>query len=312
MDEYLPAAAPLSPGDDVTYAARAVDTPSSSQRRMLPIVLFLLTCASTYYTGCIWSGGALDFGFTASDVWRNGLAYMAAVMAILTAHEMGHFLQARRHGVPASWPYFIPMPMSPVGTMGAVIGMQGSQADRRQLFDIGISGPLAGLVVAVPLAWYGIRIAEVDPSPPVDGLELLDPLLFQWLIEHLRPELGPNPVFRWNPYYMAAWVGMLITGLNMMPVSQLDGGHVAYSLFGSWAHRLARLVIVGAMVGVGLSGEYGWSVMIALVLYLGVDHPPTLDDRVPLGIVRSAIGYASLAIPILCLAPIPLREITGR
>jgi membrane-associated protease RseP (regulator of RpoE activity) len=300
VDEYVPLEAEPAIAAERPYVA---DRPR--RRLKLPLILFLLTCLSTFFTGGAWSEpvGAYDYRYHFN--WQDGLAYMLGVMAILLAHEMGHFLQAVRHRVPASLPYFIPMPLSPIGTMGAVIGMQGSRADRRQLFDIGISGPLAGLVVAVPLAWYGVKTAV--PGEPT-GLDAMDPWLFRLLIERFRPDVPLDTVFAWNPYYMAAWFGMLITGVNMLPLSELDGGHVAYALFGKRAHTLARAVVLAVVAFIFFQEQYGWMLMLALVFLIGIDHPPTSNDRAELGWARRVIGVASLAIPVLCLAPVPFRE----
>ncbi len=257
----------------------------SRRRIILPVMLFLLTCMTTFLHG--------------------GTVYMVAVMGILLAHEMGHFLQALRYHVPASLPYFIPMPFSPLGTMGAVIGMQGSRADRRQLFDIGISGPLAGLVLAIPITMAGIVMAQPVRDVTASGMWFGDPLLVKALIPLLRPELPPGTELYMNALLMAGWVGLLVTGLNMLPVSQLDGGHVAYALLGNRAHALARLLILAAMVFIVIYEQYGWLLMLVLVMMIGTDHPPTADDRAEIGPWRRLLGFASLAIPIFCLAPIP-------
>src|SRR5262249_45528911 len=147
-----------------------------------------------------------------------------------------HFIQAVRYGVPASLPFFIPMPFTPLGTMGAVIGMQGSDADRKELFDIGLTGPLAGLFVALPLTWYGIQVAHPFPLNVPAGLHFQDPLLLKGMMWYLRPDLQAGQELTMNPFLMAGWVGMLITGLNMLPISQLDGGHVAYAILGRRAY----------------------------------------------------------------------------
>lgn len=259
--------------------------PAPRRRVMLPLVLFVVTCYSTYYVG--------------------GPVYMLAVMGILLTHEMGHFLQAVRHHVPASLPFFIPMPHI-TGTMGAVI-VQGANSNRLQLFDIGISGPLAGLVVAIPVTCIGIMNAQIAPEIP-QGMHVMhfgDPLLVEILIWWLR-DLPFGTELISNPLYMAGWFGLLLTGLNMIPVSQLDGGHVAYALMGRHAHTLARvlaLAVIGAMV---VTVHYEFVVMLFLVLLIGLDHPPTADDSVELGRGRKIIGYASLLIPIFCLSPIPI------
>ncbi len=274
--------------------------PRRSRRRIiLPIALFVITCVSTFTAGA----GFLSGRFSPSD----GLIYMGAVMSILLAHEMGHFLQAVRYHVPASLPYFLPMPISPFGTMGAVIGMRGSNADRKELFDIGLTGPLAGLVVAIPIVVYGVIAADPYPLNLPIGDHYPDPLVIKFFMWLLRPDLEPGQELALTPLLRAGWVGLFITGLNMIPVSQLDGGHVAYSLFGKKAHLLAKLVVLAALAFIMLTGgqSYGLLVMVGLVLFIGVSHPPTADDTVPLGWGRRLIGFLSLAIPILCLSDLP-------
>ncbi|HEY6565396.1 MAG TPA: site-2 protease family protein, partial [Pirellulaceae bacterium] len=181
--------------------------------------------------------------------WEQGLAYMVAVIGILLTHEMGHFIATLIYRIPASLPFFIPLPISPIGTMGAVIGMAGNRADRRQTFDVGIAGPLAGLAVILPVLWIGIE--QLDLTQPRRGGFALDfPWLVRILIAWLRPELRDARdvwVSQLNPYFMAGWVGLLITGLNMLPVSQLDGGHVTYALLKRRAHFVARAFLLGAI-----------------------------------------------------------------
>jgi membrane-associated protease RseP (regulator of RpoE activity) len=249
---------------------------------------------------------------SASDIWRairagwqEGLIYMAAVLGILLTHEMGHFVTTLRHRIPATLPFFIPVPFTPLGTMGAVIAMDGARANRRQMFDLGISGPLAGLVLAVPISWIGIM--QLQPAPhQAAGFCFHNPLIFQVMIEALRPDLPDASalyVAQLNPFLMAGWVGMLVTGLNMLPISQLDGGHVAYALLGRRAHTLARALIVAAILSVIVFEQYNWVLMLVLVILIGTDHPPTADDRVPLGRTRTLLGAFALAIPVLCFPP---------
>lgn len=294
--------------------------PEEPPRRSLrlPLILFAATCLSTFWAGMTQATNA-NFAVAATDSsalativaegWRHGLVYMLAVMAILFSHEMGHFLQAVRYRVPASLPFFIPMPLTPIGTMGAVIGLQGSQANRRELFDIGLSGPLAGLAVALPITWLGIQLEPWADGSSQGHMGMGVPLLMQWMFQWLRPEelhgMHVQLISPLNPWLMAGWVGMLITGLNMMPVSQLDGGHVAYALFGRKAHILARAVVFAAMGYMLITGQYSWMVMLILVMVIGTDHPPTRDDRVPIGWGRRILGYASLSLSVLCLTPTP-------
>ncbi len=284
-----------------------LETPPG-RRVFLPVTLFLATCASTFFAGALdWNPAFYLETYQADRLlaanWSQGLSYMAAVIGILLAHEMGHFLQTVRYGVPASLPYFIPVPILLTGTMGAVIGMEGSRADRKQLFDIGLSGPLAGLLVALPIIWFGIKDATI--ADPNAEFVLGDPLLFKLLRDWLRPDLAADVVLNKNsPLLMAGWVGMLITGLNMLPISQLDGGHVIYGLFGRRSRLVARTFLIAAILFVIVGDHYNWTVMLVLVILLGVDHPPTRDDNVRLGPVRTAIGLASLAIPVLCFTPV--------
>jgi membrane-associated protease RseP (regulator of RpoE activity) len=283
------------------------------QRRvLLPIVLFVVTCLSTFYAGALnWTqfpiqlpnmriGDSLRFAILTH--WEQGVAYMVAVLAILFAHEMGHFIATLLYRIPASLPFFIPFPFSPIGTMGAVIGMAGYRANRRQIFDIGIAGPIAGLVVAIPILIMGLK--QFDPLAPKFGQLSFDcPLIVRMLMSYLHPQ-SPAITEIWvsqlNPMLMAAWVGLLITGLNMLPLSQLDGGHVIYCLLLKKGHWVARGFLMFAIAYVVLSNAIIWVLMIILVTIMGVDHPPTANDRVPLGLFRTVLGYASLAIPVLC------------
>lgn len=293
---------------DTDVPVDTVDLPfAPRRRRVVPLLLFLATCLSTFWVGAArfrpidaaetW--GTIQAAIAAN--WSDGLTYMAAVLAILLTHEMGHFLFTLRYKIPASYPIFIPIPFNSIGTMGAVIGMDGLKADRKQLFDLGLAGPLAGLIVAVPILWKGI--ADLNLSIPGDGIQLYNPILVRWIYGYLHPG-NPEPFYisinQLNPLFMAGWVGLLITGLNMLPISQLDGGHVIYSLFGKRAHTIARVFLVLAIVYIVASRASIWTLMLILVIVMGVDHPPTSDDTVELNEFRWRLGVLSLAIPILC------------
>jgi Zn-dependent protease len=294
------------------------------QRRvMLPLLLFVATCLSTFWVGVThWDPMRPEYSRTWGHVaaavqqgWPYGLAYMGAVLAILLTHEMGHFLQTVKYGIPASYPLCIPIPFNPIGTMGAVIGMDGSRADRRQIFDIGIAGPLAGLGVAFPVLWQGIKYLDLSRPPEPGEIEFYLPLVAQWMLQWAHPHASWASE-KWvslselNPYFMAGWVGMLITGLNMLPISQLDGGHTMYALFLDRAHTFARLFISFAIlyVVINLDEAVLWTPMLLLVIFLGIHHPPTRNDRLPLGPLRWTIGLASLAIPVLCFPLLGVRQ----
>jgi membrane-associated protease RseP (regulator of RpoE activity) len=287
------------------------------RRLALPVLLFLATCASTFWVGAAnWRPDAFGdisqmWRMMASN-WQQGLAYMGAVLAILLAHEMGHFLKTVRYHVPASYPLCIPVPFTLIGTMGAVISMDGTRANRKQIFDIGIAGPLAGLVVAVPILYFGVRQLDLSiPSNPRD-IQLYNPVLVRWMIEWMHPDWADRAqwvsVSQLNPFFMAGWVGMLITGLNMLPVSQLDGGHAVYGLFGRESYKIARAFTVVAIIYVVLNLDEAiiWAPMLILVILLGIHHPPTADDSVELDDFRWILGVASMAIPILCF---PLQAV---
>ncbi|MFI4877091.1 MAG: site-2 protease family protein [Blastopirellula sp. JB062] len=321
-------AAPHSATLRANVAETAPPSPRPRQRRViLPILLFVATCFSTFFVGWTrWQptmllGGMVDAEYDPllSDpliegirlVLRHvsvtdGAIYMACLLAILFAHEMGHFLMTLRYRIHASFPYFIPIPISPIGTMGAVIGMDGLKANRRQLFDIGLAGPLAGLVIAIPVLYVGIT--QLDLTKSVDAPYSLDiPLGLAWAMSWLQVPgytLGdPVAQSQLNPYFMAGWVGLLVTGLNMLPISQLDGGHVAYTLFGRWSYLLAWGVIIAAVTAMALGAGLTWILMLILVLVIGPAHPPTADDSVKIGAIRWIVGFTSLVIPILCFPP---------
>ncbi len=292
--------------------------PQHRRRLALPLMLFVATCLSTFWVGSAnWRPQAYSIGDMASVIagnWQQGLTYMGAVLAILLTHEMGHFLQTVRYRIPASYPLCIPVPFSLIGTMGAVISMDGMKANRKQIFDIGIAGPLAGLVVAVPILYIGVKNLNLELPPGPSDIQLYNPVIVRWLIEWMHPQWADRAawvsVSQLNPFFMAGWVGMLITGLNMLPVSQLDGGHTIYALFGRDAYKIARAFTIIAIVYVVLNLEQAaiWTPMLVLVILLGIHHPPTADDSVELDDFRWILGVASMSIPVLCFPLQALKQ----
>ena len=302
--------------------------PRVRRRKLVPAILFLLTCLSTFWVGITdwqplyelqnlfvtgpgWLGFDLDFMVLRRLVvrnWDQGLIYMACVLAILMVHEMGHYIATLIYRIPATVPIFLPFPFNPIGTLGAVIGMAGMQADRRQIFDIGIAGPLAGLVVAIPLAYVGIMQLDLT-QPPGGQLAFECPLLFKAMLVWLQvpgyEEAITTGVWlsQLNPYFAAAWVGFVVTGLNMVPIGQLDGGHITHALLGDKARIVAKGIIVAAIAFMVYRGIPHLAIMVLLLLVIGTDHPPTRDDSVRLGPFRIGLGILSLAIPILCFPP---------
>ena len=278
-----------------------------SPRLRLQTLLYLLTCLTTFAAGAAgWQPLLLGFDEIGPDIaaqWQRGLAYAVAAMAVLTAHEAGHFIAAWWHRIPATLPFFIPVPVLLTGTLGAVIGMDGARANRRQLFDIAVAGPLAGLVVAVPLLAAGLALGgAADATGP-----FAMPPLARWVQAALRPDLPGDATVAPNALFMAGWVGLLVTGLNLIPMSQLDGGHICRAVFGAAGNWVARGVLLAAMAAVIITGQLNWVVMLVLVTLMGVDHPPIADDGRPLGPLRTAIGLAVLAIPLVTFMPEPMR-----
>jgi len=260
--------------------------PTFWQKARVPLLLFLATCVTTTLFG----GGPL---------------YAAALLTILVCHEFGHYLQARRYHVPASLPIFIPVPFPPLGTMGAVISMRGNIPDRKELFDIGISGPLAGLVPALFFSIVGLQMSQVLPVRPSGVGMLGDPLLFKWLVRMLFDPLPPGHDVFLHPFAYAGWVGVLITSVNLFPIGQLDGGHILYGLLRQKAHIVAYALLSAAILAVVAFGAYQWVVMLMLLIFIGPKHPPTANDDVPLGTARIILGWLTLAFVIIGFTPTP-------
>lgn len=258
-------------------------------RRMYPwsVLLFVAACASTWYVG--------------------GPVYSAGVMGILLAHELGHYFQALRYKVPASPPMFIPMPFLMLGTMGAVIVQGAGFANRKALFDIAISGPLAGLIFAIPIAWWGLQDSSVTTIDPSQGSIIFgDPLILKWMYEVRHGVLAANQEVVLNPLLFAGWVGIFITALNLMPIGQLDGGHILYTLIGRKAHWVAYSVVGGAIVWMATTRDPSFILMIGLLYAFGLKHPPTANDNVPLGATRIVLGWLALAFVLIGFTPIPI------
>jgi Zn-dependent protease len=329
----IPPVVPL-PGEDLAPIEASpvygpYDLPPRRRRWGLPLTLFVATCLSTYFGYAFYNDwvfrGVLNHTFREAIEliarhWYvpKALIYSVCVMTILGCHEMGHFLQARRYGVRTSLPIFLPMPFTPIGTLGAVIAMDSRVANRRALFDIGITGPAAGLVPTLLFCLLGLQFgwSELAPLPPV-ALEpgnpyvFGEPLLFQWLswlVFGPRPE-GFDIVI--GPMAFAGWVGLLITALNLIPIGQLDGGHILYALFRRRAHAIATTLLLAAVAATVVYGLFGWWLMLLLLILMGPKHPPTSDDNVALGKLRVVLGWAMLAFLPLGFTPNPFPGLQG-
>lgn len=253
-----------------------------------------------------WGRNLLFFVLTAGSVYVSGGPRLAvALLAILLAHEMGHYVACRIYRVDATLPYFIPAPfIGLVGTLGAFIRIRGRIPHRKALFDIGVAGPLAGFVVCLPVLVLGTLEAKVLPIDPSAGLYLGEPLLFQWTVRLLRGPIPEQLTLSLGPLGLAAWFGLFVTALNLLPIGQLDGGHVTYALL---RRRAALISRVGSWVCLLLI-YFGpnWLVWSILLRILGRRHPRTDDDEAPVGDLRVAIGVLSLLVFAVCFVPNPI------
>jgi len=296
----------IDPGFDAASHPQVMRRP----RRWLPLFLFVATCFSTWFAGIVYAAD-LPLGSPLMDFVLEGLRYSVAVMSILLAHEMGHYLAARFHRVPASLPYFIPMPISPLGTMGAVIVQGRGVADRRQMFDIAIAGPLAGLVLALPIVWFGLADSETVAEVPVEGTAWVfeDPLVMRWMIEYFHEGISDDETVSLSPLIMAGWVGILVTALNLIPIGQLDGGHILYCLIGRRAHKVAMGLLLFAVAWMVYTSSLNYILLVILLFVFGPKHPPTADDTISLGPVRIAMGWLTLAFIVIGFTPNPISEV---
>lgn len=253
-----------------------------------------------------WGRNLLLFALTATSVYLTGGPRLAVgLLAILFAHEMGHYVACRIYRVDATLPFFIPAPfVSLVGTLGAFIRIRGLIPHRKALFDIGIAGPLAGFVVCLPVLVLGALEGEIVQGDRGAGFFLGEPLLFQWIVRLLRGPIPESLTFVLGPLGLAAWFGLFVTALNLIPIGQLDGGHVTYALL---RRRAALISRIGSWVCLALI-YFGpnWLVWSILLRVLGRRHPPTGDDESPVGPARVAIGVAGLLVFAVCFVPNPI------
>jgi membrane-associated protease RseP (regulator of RpoE activity) len=291
-------------------------------RTWVHVVLLLLTIASTTAIGAVhyWffqrgfnAEPSLTIDFSSWSFYLPGFWYSGTVLAILGCHEMGHYLACRYYGVDVSLPFFLPAP-PPVlsGTLGAFIRIRERIPSKIALFDIGLSGPIAGFVVAVPTLFIGLAMSAIERVPEdFNGVELGEPLLFQaasWLV---WGDLPDGMSINMHPMAFASWFGLLATALNLFPMGQLDGGHVTYALFG----RRSSLVTIGtvlAAIGLSFVSVSWWiwtGLMVLMLVVMGPHHPATLDDETPLDRPRVLLAGFGLVMLILCFTPAPISEI---
>lgn len=271
----------------------------------LNIILFLATLVTTTYAGALMEIG--HPGRAIIQLYR-GLPFSLTLLTILLFHEFGHYFMARRHRVEATLPYFIPAP-SIIGTFGAVIKMRSPLYSKRSLLDIGATGPLAGVVIAIPAVLVGLRLSEIKPLSNLEGgVSLGSSLLFSLLSKIAVGNLPDQYDILLHPIAFAGWIGLLVTMLNLLPIGQLDGGHVAYALLGREWHRRAAYVVLPVLFYLGVTAWQGWLLWCVLLLFvIKTRHPATIDDNVPLDQTRQIIGWIALILFILTFTPAPFK-----
>lgn len=321
-------------GQIVLIAQPGIIAPKPSNP-WINLALAIVTLISVLFTGAVYEcQGCVP---ATLSQWLGGLPMMLAMMGILLAHEFGHYFAARYHKIAVTLPYFIPLPViSPVGTMGAFIQLRAPFKTKKQLFDIGVAGPLGGLIVALPLVFWGVAqstVAEINRGAgALEGNSIfyltLKYLLhrellpsfdqyaglpfwreFLYLLGGIVPAQGSGHDIFINSFAFAAWFGLFVTAMNLIPVGQLDGGHVIYCLLGEKARWLG-MALVGFMVIMGIFWWSGWLFWAMLVFWIiGPGHPPPLNDLVELGWPRRLLAYAMIFIFIILFMPNPLQPL---
>jgi membrane-associated protease RseP (regulator of RpoE activity) len=300
-----------------TYASPLPPEPQGRSWRH--IILFLLTVATTTLVGAEhFAAFYIEFGsrrpdLSTSQFFLNGLWYSASILAILGAHEFGHYYACRYYRVDASLPYFLPAPLPLTGTLGAFIRIRQTIPGKRELFDIGIAGPIAGFLVAVPILLIGMGLSRVAPLPPnMQGfVELGEPLLFKavaYLFYGTPPE---GYSINMHPMAFAAWFGLLATALNLFPIGQLDGGHISYAVLGR-ASTFVTLGTVAALIGLTFvsSSWLVWTVLtVVMLVAFGPRHPRTFDEDIPLDRSRMWLAAGALVMFVVCFTPAPIEPL---
>ena len=292
----------------------------------LHALLLLLTVATTTLAGAdhyaAFLSDFVDRAITVpfSTLLLHGLWYRGTILAILGCHEMGHYLACRYYDVDASLPFFLPIPITITGTLGAFIRIREPIPKKRMLFDIGIAGPIAGFLVAVPALFIGIGISHVVRLPdvmPPGSAELGEPLLFQFVEKLFWGTIRDGYSLNLHPMAFAAWFGLLATALNLFPIGQLDGGHISYAVLGRRWSSNVTLLAVGAAIVLAyfyLSWRFWAGLMVVMLFAFGRHHPRVFDEDEPLDRARLLLALFAVAMFILCFTPAPIQpsDLIGR
>lgn len=307
-------------------SAGEIYIPPDRPRKLVPAILFIASVFTTTLAGIIWYAGfvgsaSLEAGgflnlLTDPDYVVGGLSFSISILVILIAHELGHYLTCVRYGIRATLPHLIPVPppVSPFGTFGAVIRIKSLFENTRQLFDVGIAGPLAGFVFIIPALVFGLVYSREFVLEGTSGIyfNFGEPLLLKIASRLFLPETNADITL--HPVGWAAWFGMLATSLNLLPVGQLDGGHIVYAVLGKRGHRIVSILTLGVLLVLGVTLWLGYLLFGTLVFFLGFRHPPTAYNYPPLGRGRVLLAIVALIVLILTFIPVPIDivEYTNR
>jgi len=260
--------------------------------------------ASTLYVGGARQSITGEFSFSLA----GGLSYCIPIILILLGHEMGHYLMSRRYGIKATLPFFLPFPFPPFGTLGAVIRMESTTSSRKALFDTGVAGPLTSLLLSIPAIVIGLTLSKVIlVTNFAEGTVLGEPLLFTFIQKIVLGEVPETHTVLLHPIGYAGWVGLFVTALNLLPIGQLDGGHITYALFGRRS-RAIFLIAISVMAFITVFYNPGWLLLLILIILFGFRHPAPVDDQTPLDVKRKWIGGFMLIAFLLSFTPTPFPQ----
>ncbi len=269
------------------------------------IILFVFTVFSTLSAGAIWEG--IDI-FSEPSRILEGWPFSLTLLSILLSHEFSHYIASRLHRTKATLPYFIPAPTA-IGTFGAIIKMKSPITTRKALIDIGASGPIAGFVISIVATVIGLNISQVVKADDIKGIGFGSSIIFLLISKLVIGDVPDGYSVILHPVAFAGWIGFLVTSLNLLPVGQLDGGHITYALFGR-THKYISMVFVVILFLLGFIAWYGWFVWAGLLIILGIKHPPVLFWEERLNLSRRVTGILSFIIFILSFIPAPLQTIS--
>ncbi len=294
----------INPSDGFFHEPERNMVPDKQNYR-LHIFLFILTLLTTTFVGSLMESGN---PFMSIGDLAKGLPFSLTLLLFLGTHELGHFFAAKRWNVRVTLPYFIPAPFPPVGTFGAVIKMRSAIPSRKALIDIGATGPLAGFVVAIAASIIGLHLSDITTTNTISGGEYIllgDSLAFKLMSYLIFGPLPENADISLHPVAFAGWLGLFVTALNLLPIGQLDGGHILFAI-SPRIHELIRQIRIPLLLLLGITFWSGWFVWALILLFIGQPHPYPRRMEPEIDIVRIMVASVALLIFILCMMPAPV------